>query len=127
MGSGESAWMSHESNERHGVLPSSENAHREKQARRAEVALQRDITAARAQGYNVHRAQHFKWLGSVSLSKGDQETAMKDFHKAFGALHQQGYASAETRNSESTFSPNWTSENPDATNMHPNESSRTDY
>jgi hypothetical protein len=129
IGSGESAWMS-ESGDRaaqNGSLPNPESTQAETQARRAEVGLQRQITAARAQGYNVHRAQHYKWLGSVSLAKGDHETAMKDFQKSYQALHQQGYASARKQNHENSFSPGWMSSNPNATNMHPNESSRTDY
>jgi hypothetical protein len=64
----------------------------EKEVRRAEVNVERDIGAARAQGINVAKALHQKWLGSVSDSKGDRVDAMRHFRHAERDLRAEGFA-----------------------------------
>jgi hypothetical protein len=51
-------------------------------ARWLETKVERNIVAARANGINVAKAEHQKWLGSEALSKGDRPGAMRHFRLA---------------------------------------------
>jgi len=47
--------------------------------------------AARANGVNVAKAQHQKWLGSMALSKGYRPGAVRHFNFAERDLNAAGY------------------------------------
>jgi hypothetical protein len=103
----------------------------ETEVRRKEVAVQRDIVAARAHGLNVATAQHNKWLGSIALAKGDRDTAMKDFNRAENDLRKAGYRMSENgvqlNGSRSNLNANETDQTPNAANMHPNSGASSAY
>jgi hypothetical protein len=112
----------------------------ETHARWWETKVERDIVAARANGVNVAKAQHHKWLGSEALSKGDRPGAMRHFQQAENDLRAQGFrvsqnnaqynnsrANMQYNNSRTNLNANETSQNPNASNMHSNRGANTAY
>jgi len=69
--------------------PSAQNE--ETRTRWLETKVERDIVAARADGVNVAKAQHQKWLGSAALSKGDRAGATRHFQRAERDLRAEGF------------------------------------
>jgi hypothetical protein len=101
----------------------------ETRARWFETKAERDIVAARADGINVGKATHQKWLGSMALSKGDRTGAMRHFQLAERDLRSEGFGTSRSVSSESrtNLNANETSENPNAVNMHSNRGANTAY
>ena len=99
----------------------------ETRARRLETKVQRDIVSARANGMNVARAEHHKWLGSMALSKGDRPGAIRHFELAERDLRTEGRNGAQYNNSRTDLNANETSQNPNAVNMHPNRGANSSY
>jgi hypothetical protein len=103
----------------------------ETHARRLETKVERDIVAARANGMNVAKAQHQKWLGSMALSKGDRPAAVRHFELAERDLRLEG--SGISRNGEqynrsrTNTNANETDQYTNAVNMHSNRGANTAY
>lgn len=83
----------------------------ETRARWLETKVERDIVAARADGVNVSKAQHQKWLGSTALSKGDRTGATRHFQRAERDLRAAGFR----------MSRNSMQDNDSRTNLNANE------
>ncbi|HJU09572.1 MAG TPA: hypothetical protein VJ728_01780, partial [Candidatus Binataceae bacterium] len=133
VGSASSDYMSHEgaNGAEHSSIsgPSAKNS--ETHARRLETKVERDIAAARADGVNVAKAQHQKWLGSTALSKGDRAGAMHHFKLAERDLRAEGYRmsrnNVQYNDTRTNLNANETSQTPNAANMHSNRGTNAAY
>jgi hypothetical protein len=99
----------------------------EKQLRSKEVALERDIVRARANGANVSKAQHQKWLGSMALAKGDRVSAMRHFSHAEQDLTRERNNGAPSNESRGDAHANQTNQPSNAANMHSNNGTNAAY
>jgi hypothetical protein len=104
--------------------PAAQN--QETRTRWFEAKVERDIVAARANGINVAKAQHEKWLGSTALSKGDRAGAMGHFETAQRDLQTQGFRSSPNESSTNLHG-NETSQNSNAADMHSNRGTSAAY
>ncbi len=133
VGSASSDYMANEgaSGAKNGSMSGPTETNSETHARALETKVERDIVAARANGKNVAKAQHDKWLGSVALSKGDRPAAMKHFQRAERELRAEGYRmsrnSEQYNSSRTNLNANATSQDPSATNMHGNRGANAAY
>jgi hypothetical protein len=103
----------------------------ETRARWLETKVERDIVAARANGMNVAKAEHHKWLGSVALSKGDRSGAMRHFDLAENDLNSTGFRTGrgnqQYSNSRTNLNAHETNQSTNAANMHSNRGANSAY
>src|SRR5437660_12417659 len=88
------------------------------------------IVAARANGMNVAKAQHQKWLGSMALSKGDRPGAIRHFRLAENDLSAEGFRvsrNGQYNKSRTNLNANETSQDPIAVNMNSNRGANSAY
>jgi hypothetical protein len=126
LGAASSESMSHEgATAASAGMPTGNDTRNEEQARGLEVKTGRDITAARALGKDVAKAEKQRSLGSMALSKGDQRIALEHFNLAEQELRN---SSANNTNASRTDShAAMTERNPNATNMNPERGSHVAY
>jgi hypothetical protein len=103
----------------------------ETQTRALETKVERDIVSARANGIDVSKAEHQKWLGSTALSKGNRTNAMRHFERAERDLRAKGYQvsrnNVQTNDTRANLNAHETNQDANAANMHSNRGTNASY